>query len=145
MWEFRYLLSMEFSQMTESDGKGLSVVLLHTKVHRLQTVHVQQKLSLLPCHSAKKNAKKFCLNYIKPEKLCRMEDLTVCLKQGCQTQFLKGRSPAEFSSNTRTHLGCIRKLRQLTCCLAALWGNDFAGSIFARRHLTKLISDRLLR
>ncbi len=41
--------------------------------------------------------------------------------------------------------GCIRKLRQLTCCLAALWGNDFAGSVFARRHLTKLISDRLLR
>ncbi len=29
--------------------------------------------------------------------------------------------------------------------LAALWGNDFAGSVFARRHLTKLISDRLLR
>ncbi len=29
--------------------------------------------------------------------------------------------------------------------LAALWGNDFAGSVFARRHHTKLISDRLLR
>ncbi len=29
--------------------------------------------------------------------------------------------------------------------LAALWGNDFAGSVFPRRHLTKLISDRLLR
>ncbi len=41
--------------------------------------------------------------------------------------------------------GCIRKLRQLTCCLADLWGNDFAGSVFARRHLTKLISERLLR
>lgn len=69
VWEFRYLLSMEFSQMTESDSKGLSVVLLHTEVHRLQTVHVQQELSLLPCHSAKENANKFCLNYIKPEKL----------------------------------------------------------------------------
>ncbi len=42
-------------------------------------------------------------------------------------------------------LDCIRKLRQLTCCLTALWGNDFAGSVFAWRHLTKLISDRLLR
>ncbi len=42
-------------------------------------------------------------------------------------------------------MGCIRKLRQLTCCLAALWGNDFAGSVFAWRYLTKLISDRLLR
>ncbi len=41
--------------------------------------------------------------------------------------------------------GCIRKLRQLTCCLTASWGNDFAGSVFAWRHLTKLISDRLLR
>ncbi len=29
--------------------------------------------------------------------------------------------------------------------LAALWGNDFSGSVFARMHLTKLISDRLLR
>ncbi len=43
------------------------------------------------------------------------------------------------------HYGCIRKFRQLTCCLTALWGNDFAGSVFARRHLTKLILDRLLR
>ncbi len=41
--------------------------------------------------------------------------------------------------------GCIWKLRQLTCCLAALWGSDFAGGVFAWRHLTKLISDRLLR
>ncbi len=44
-----------------------------------------------------------------------------------------------------TNKGCIRKARQLTCCLAALWGNDFAGSVFARRHLMKLISDGLLR
>ncbi len=29
--------------------------------------------------------------------------------------------------------------------LTALWGNDFACSVFAGRHLTKLISDRLLR
>lgn len=28
-------------------------------------------------------------------------------------------------------LGCIQKLRQLTCCLAALSGNDFAGSVCA--------------
>ncbi len=42
-------------------------------------------------------------------------------------------------------MGCIRKLRQLTCCLAALSGNDFKGSVFARRHLIKQISDRLLR
>ncbi len=42
------------------------------------------------------------------------------------------------------HLGCIRKLRQLTCCLAALSGNDFKGSVFAWRHLMKRISDRLL-
>ncbi len=41
--------------------------------------------------------------------------------------------------------GCIWKLRQLTCCLAALWGNDFADSVFAQRHLMKLISDRFLR
>ncbi len=41
--------------------------------------------------------------------------------------------------------GCIRKLRQLTCCLTASWGNDLAGSVFAWRHLKKLISDRLLR
>ncbi len=41
--------------------------------------------------------------------------------------------------------GCIRKLRQLTCCLAALSGNDFKGSVFARRHLIKQILDRLLR
>ncbi len=41
--------------------------------------------------------------------------------------------------------GCIRKLRQLTYCLAALWGNDFAGSVFAQRHLTKLILDMPLR
>ncbi len=33
----------------------------------------------------------------------------------------------------------------LGCWLAALWGIDFAGSVFARRRLTKLISDRLLR
>ncbi len=32
-------------------------------------------------------------------------------------------------------LGCIRALR----------GNDSAGSVFAQRHLTKLILDRLLR
>ncbi len=42
-------------------------------------------------------------------------------------------------------IGCIRKLRQLTCCLDALSGNDFVGSVFARRHLMKLISDRLQR
>ncbi len=29
--------------------------------------------------------------------------------------------------------------------LAALWSKDFAGSVFARRHLKKLISDWLLR
>ncbi len=29
--------------------------------------------------------------------------------------------------------------------LTASWGNDFAGSVFAWRHLTKLISDTLLR
>lgn len=57
----QYLLSMEFSQMAEGDGKGLSVVLLHTEVHRLQTVHVQQELSLLPCHSATENTNKFSL------------------------------------------------------------------------------------
>ncbi len=33
---------------------------------------------------------------------------------------------------------------QLKCCLAALPGNDFKGSVFARRHPAKLISDRLL-
>ncbi len=27
----------------------------------------------------------------------------------------------------------------------ALWGNDFTGSVFARRHLMKLILDKLLR
>lgn len=54
--------------MAESDSKGLSVVLLHTKVHRLQTVHVQQELSLLPRHSATENAHQFSLNYIEPEK-----------------------------------------------------------------------------
>ncbi len=36
-------------------------------------------------------------------------------------------------------------LRQLTCCLAALWGTEFAGSGFSRRHLKKLFTDRLLR
>lgn len=41
-------------------------------------------------------------------------------------------------------MGCIRKLRQLICCLAALSGNDFAGRICAGQYLTKLISDRLL-
>ncbi len=41
--------------------------------------------------------------------------------------------------------GCIRKLRQLTCCLAALSGNDLKGSVFERRHLIKQILDRLLR
>ncbi len=55
------------------------------------------------------------------------------------------------SSSLRLRLGlslkniCIQKLRQLTCCLAALGGNDFEDSVFAQRHLTKLISDRLLR
>ncbi len=44
-----------------------------------------------------------------------------------------------------TDNGCIRKLRQLTCCLAALSGNDFKGSVFAGRHLIKQILDRLLR
>ncbi len=48
------------------------------------------------------------------------------------------------AERVRLH-GCIRKLRQLTCCLPALSGNDFKGSVFARRHLMKLISDRLLR
>ncbi len=35
--------------------------------------------------------------------------------------------------------------KNLGSWLAALCGNDFGGSVFARRHLTKLISDRLLR
>ncbi len=39
----------------------------------------------------------------------------------------------------------VWKLRQLTCCLAALSGNDFKGSVFAQRHLIKQILDRLLR
>lgn len=43
----------------------------------------------------------------------------------------------------QTPLGYIQKPRQLTCCLATLSGNDFAGSI--GRHLTKLISHLLLR
>jgi len=34
------------------------------------------------------------------------------------------------------------KARQLTCCLTALSGNDFAGSFCTEK---KLISDRLLR
>ncbi len=53
--------------------------------------------------------------------------------------------PREELQKHERYIGCIRKLRQLTCCLAALSGNDFKGSVFARRHLTKLISDRLLR
>ncbi len=34
---------------------------------------------------------------------------------------------------------------QLTYCLAALSDNDFAGSVLHERHLTKLISERLLK
>ncbi len=50
-----------------------------------------------------------------------------------------------IQSTTLTALyGCVRKLR-LTWCLAALSSNDFAGSVFARRYLMKLISDGLLR
>ncbi len=39
----------------------------------------------------------------------------------------------------------VKAVAASDCCLAVLWGNDFAGSVFARRHLMKLISDRLLR
>jgi len=28
-----------------------------------------------------------------------------------------------------TYCGCVRKLRQLTCCFAGLSGNDFAGIV----------------
>lgn len=31
------------------------------------------------------------------------------------------------------------KRRRLTCCLAALSGNDTTGSVYAQKHLTKLI------
>ncbi len=61
--------------------------------------------------------------------------------------FLK-RIPSRFMLMSTWNIGCVTcvwKPRQLTCSLDALWGNDFAGSVFARRHLMKLISDRLLR
>ncbi len=54
-----------------------------------------------------------------------------------QGQLLEGHSPEEFSSNPApAHLpvvfkGSIQKLWKLTYCLAALWGNNFAGSICA--------------
>ncbi len=70
-----------------------------------------------------------------------------------RTNFLTGmhcfKSAADRFSwrcmKSNTPKGCIRKLRQLTCCLAALSGNDFKGSVFERRHLIKQILDRLLR
>ncbi len=73
--------------------------------------------------------------------------------KGAKLQYGAHMSPWRFSciplreelQKHERYIGCIRKLRQLTCCLAALSGNDFKGSVFARRHLTKLISDRLLR
>lgn len=40
---------------------------------------------------------------------------------------------------------CVQKLRQLTCCLAALLGSDFAGSVCEQRYIPKLILERLLR
>ncbi len=46
---------------------------------------------------------------------------------------------------TLTMLITLAASESLDSWLAALWGHDFAGSIFARRHLMKLISDRLLR
>ncbi len=49
--------------------------------------------------------------------LCHSVDVRMCseeqkvkkgLEQGCQTQFLEGRSPAEFSFNPApTHIPCI--------------------------------------
>lgn len=41
------LVSVELREVTQSDGKRLRVVLLNAKIHRLQTVHVQQELRLL--------------------------------------------------------------------------------------------------
>ncbi len=48
--------------------------------------------------------------------------------------------PINFQS-----LAASENLGSWLAALAALWGNDFAGSVLARRHLTKLISDRILR
>lgn len=38
-----------------------------------------------------------------------------------------------------------QKMQWLHPKLAAVCGNDFEGSVFARRHLMKVLSDRLLR
>ncbi len=52
----------------------------------------------------KKNKKKKCL-------------LIKAIDQGCQTQFLEGRSPAEFSSNPApTHIPCSFQIFQTHCC-----------------------------
>ena len=43
---------MELCKMPESKGKGLSIVLLYTRIQRLQAVHAQQHLGLMQCHGA---------------------------------------------------------------------------------------------
>jgi len=44
--------------------------------------------------------------------------------------------------NDHKHVGSVQ---QLTCCLAAISGNDFVCNVFTRRFLMKLILDRLLK
>lgn len=43
---------MELCKMAASEGKGLSIVLMHARIQQLQAVHAQQHLGLMQCHGA---------------------------------------------------------------------------------------------
>lgn len=48
----RYLLSMELSQVAESHGESLRVILLDPKIDWLQAAHIEKQLGLLQSHGA---------------------------------------------------------------------------------------------
>lgn len=50
-----YLLSMKLSQVAESNGESLGVVLMDPEVYRLQAAHVEEQLGLLQSHGAEQN------------------------------------------------------------------------------------------
>ena len=43
---------MELCKMAESEGKGLSIVLMHARIQQLQAVHARQHLGLMQCRGA---------------------------------------------------------------------------------------------